>query len=195
MGVTWEARKIPDERDVDVNRVLREAAVLAQIVLVLRKKAFSNREGLPLRQEWQPRPGPQVVNEEPHDRKFKLHVGLPFSRCACYERRYVVVAEIFRGDPFPFHPTGEGSGDRSFFAERAFGVTSVTKVFEERFDLIIKEVLGRYVSRCECCHMVAPYLACCQVGGGNMIMPRQRSSGSRQEDSKTEQRGIIWQAA
>src|ERR1051326_2815684 len=120
----------------------------------------------------QPGLGAQETKEKPQNREFKLHVSLSPSRPTCYEGGHVLVTEIRNRYPLPFHPSGECSRDCPLLAQCARSVTSVAKLFEERFDYVVKQTLGCPVLRCGCCHIVSPCPACLPVGGGDKIMPR-----------------------
>jgi hypothetical protein len=54
-----------------------------------------------------------------------------------YERVYVTVVEVNRGDSLQFRPSSKGSSNGSLLAKRSLCVTDVAKVLQEGFDLII----------------------------------------------------------
>jgi hypothetical protein len=43
----------------------------------------------------------------------------------------VTVIQVIYGNLFPPHPSSESSSDRSFLAQRSFGVAGNAKMFEE----------------------------------------------------------------
>src|SRR5207244_10046097 len=54
-------------------------------------------------------------------------------------------------------PSGEGSGDGPLLSKRALSVTSVAKLFEERFDPMVEHTFGCPVLGGGCCHIVSPF--------------------------------------
>jgi hypothetical protein len=143
-----------------MNRVRRKSAVLAQIVPIESQKAVTGGDvllhGWPLQTSRET----QISQEKPYYRQFKLDVILPPSGRARNERVDMTLIEIIGGDPFSFHPSSQGCGDRSLLPQRAFSIASSAKVIKEVFYVILRQALYRSILERGCVHMVSPCPAC-----------------------------------
>ena len=80
-----------------------------------------------------------MSQEKTYCRSFQRHAGLRSFRQASYELGRAIDVEIVRDNQMSLCPLRKLSRDGPLPVHRFIGIASSAKLFEERFDLVVKQ--------------------------------------------------------